>query len=206
MNVHPPKSLEERYFFFEQQEIVVHNFAAPGYILDIGGGGEGIIGILKGDKVVAIDFKKEELEEAAEGSLKIIMDARNLQFLDNTFDTATAFFSFMYIKNRVDYESIFGEVFRVLKAGGQFLIWDASIPQRMDDERDIFVIPVLVKVSGKEIETGYGQPWPEEVRDLAFYLDLAEQSGFQIVDRNKNGQVFFLQLQKPENPAGEDIS
>jgi len=206
MNDHHTKPLEERYFFFEQQEVVVQNFETSGYILDIGGGGEGIIGILKGEKVVAIDPRKEELEEADEGPLKIIMDARDLQFLDNTFDTTTAFFSLMYIKSRFAYESVLGEVFRVLKAGGQFLIWDASIPQRMDDERDIFVVPVLVKVGGKQIETGYGQPWPEEVRDLAFYLGLAEESGFHVVDQEKNGQVFFLQLQKPENLADEEIS
>lgn len=201
MNEHYTKPLEKRYFFFEQQEVVVHNFETPGYILDIGGGGEGIIGILKGEKVVAIDFKKEELEEAAEGPLKIIMDARDLQFLDGTFDTVTAFFSLMYLKSRFDYESVFGEVFRVLKAGGQFLIWDVSIPQRMDDERDAFVVPVLVKVGSKEIETGYGQRWPEGVRDLAFYLDLAEGSGFHVVNQKKNGRVFSLQLQKPEHSA-----
>ena len=34
-------------------------------ILDIGGGGEGIIGKLKGEQVVAIDPNKRELEEAA---------------------------------------------------------------------------------------------------------------------------------------------
>jgi ubiquinone/menaquinone biosynthesis C-methylase UbiE len=205
MNDHHTKPLEERYFFFEQQEVVVHSFAAPGYILDIGGGGEGIIGILKGQKVVAIDPKREELEEAAEGPLKIIMDARDLQFLDGTFDTATAFFSLMYIKSQPDYESVFGEVFRVLKAGGQFLIWDVNVSQRMDDERDIFVVPLLVKVGSRAIETGYGQPWPEEARDLAFYLNLAKESGFHVVDQKKNGRVFFLQLQKPgyEKPQFE---
>jgi ubiquinone/menaquinone biosynthesis C-methylase UbiE len=204
MNEH--QSLEERYFFLEQQEVVVHNFEAPGYILDIGGGGEGIIGILKGKKVVAIDPQKKELEEAADGPLKIIMDARDLQFLDDTFDTATAFFSLMYIKSRTDCQKVFGEILRVLKVGGQFLIWDMSIPQRLDDERDIFVLPLLVKIGSKEIETGYGQPWPEKVRDLPFYLDLAKESGFHVVDQKKNKRVFFLQLQKPENLAKEEIS
>jgi ubiquinone/menaquinone biosynthesis C-methylase UbiE len=197
MSEHHPRPLEERYFFFGKQEVVVHNFEAPGYILDIGGGGEGIIGILKGEKVIAIDPQKEELEEAAEGPLKIIMDARDLQFLDGTFDTATAFFSLMYIKTRADYGRVFGEVFRVLKAGGRFLIWDVNVPQRMDEKRDIFVVPLLVKVNDKEIETGYGQPWPEEAHDLGFYLDLAEESGFQVVKQQKNERVFFLQLQKP---------
>jgi hypothetical protein len=63
-----------------------------GFILDIGGGGEGVIGQLKGKDVVAIDFKEEELLEAADGPLKIIMDAKDLKFLDESFPTVTAFF------------------------------------------------------------------------------------------------------------------
>ncbi len=70
------------------------------------------------------------------------MDARDLQFLDGTFSTVTSFFTLLYIKNRADYEKIFREVFRVLKSGGQFLIWDVIIPQRLDDDKDIFVVPV----------------------------------------------------------------
>ena len=36
-----------------------------GSILDIGGGGEGVIGRLYGRQVVAIDNRQEELDEAA---------------------------------------------------------------------------------------------------------------------------------------------
>jgi hypothetical protein len=53
---------------------VVDDFDAAGYILDIGGGGEGVIGQLKGERVVAIDKQKRELEEAAPGALKIVID------------------------------------------------------------------------------------------------------------------------------------
>ncbi len=38
---------QNRLFFFERQEVVVQGFDSPGPILDIGGGGEGIIGRLK---------------------------------------------------------------------------------------------------------------------------------------------------------------
>ena len=158
--------VEKRYFLFDTQEITVDDFDAAGYILDIGGGGEGIIGILKGERVIAIDLRKEELEEAADGPLKIIMDARDLQFLDSTFNTVTSFFALMYIKSRPDYDQVFREVHRVLKPGGKFLIWDAIVPQRLDDDKDIFVIPISARVNDTEIETGYGQPWPKEKHDL----------------------------------------
>ena len=196
MGHHHTEPSEDRVFFFEQQTVVVQDFESSGYILDIGGGGEGIIGILKGKRVIAIDFRKEELEEAAEGPLKIVMDARELQFLDDTFGTATAFFSLMYIKSRADHHQVFGEVFRVLKPGGQFLIWDVCITERVDEKKDFYVIPVTVRVAGQEIETGYGQPWPKEQRGLGFYLNLAEDSGFRVVECEDSGRTFFLRLQK----------
>jgi hypothetical protein len=61
---------EDRVHLFGRQEVVVEDFSSSGFILDIGGGGEGVIGILKGQAVVAIDFRAEELAEAADGPLK----------------------------------------------------------------------------------------------------------------------------------------
>lgn len=197
MSNHDWALLEECFFLFEQQEVTVHNFESLGYVLDIGGGGEGIIGILKGEKVIAIDARKEELEEAADGPLKIIMDARNLQFLDSTFNTITAFFTLMYLKSKPDHEEVLSEVFRVLKPGGQFLIWDVSVPQRPKGEERNYLVPVMVAVKDRVVDTGYGQPWPEEEHDLAFFVDLAEKSGFQVMEQREDGQTFFLQLQKP---------
>ena len=95
------------------------------------------------------------------------------------------------------HEQVFDEVFRVLQPGGQFLIWDVSIAERADEKKDIYVIPVTVRVAGQEIETGYGQPWPKERRDLDFYVDLAEGSGFRIVESEESERTFFLRLQKP---------
>jgi ubiquinone/menaquinone biosynthesis C-methylase UbiE len=136
------------------------------------------------------------LAEAAPGPLKIVMDARDLQFLDETFDTATAFFALMYLKSKLDYERVFAEVSRVLKPGGQFLIWDVTLPGRLDEEKELFAIPLLVKVGGQEIETGYAQRWPGEAHDLPFYVGLAEVSGFRVVKQNQESRTFFLRLQK----------
>ncbi|MHA2041870.1 MAG: hypothetical protein ACW975_08405, partial [Candidatus Thorarchaeota archaeon] len=59
------------------------------WILDIGGGGEGIIGRLKGRQVVAIDKRRPELEGTSSDALKLVMDARELQFLEKSFGTVT---------------------------------------------------------------------------------------------------------------------
>ncbi|MBN1486343.1 MAG: class I SAM-dependent methyltransferase [Anaerolineae bacterium] len=197
MSEHHKTPSKDRWFLFDQEEITLDDFDAPGYILDIGGGGEGIIGILKGEKVIAIDGRKGELEEAAEGPLKIVMDARELKFLDNTFETATAFFCLMYVKEIADQKQIFDEVYRVLKSGGEYLIWDVNIPEQQDEKRDIFVIPLKIKVASKEVETGYGQLWPPESRPMAFYVRLAQESGFRVMQEKDQGRIFFLRLQKP---------
>jgi ubiquinone/menaquinone biosynthesis C-methylase UbiE len=99
---HRMGELENKFYVFDTVELEVKDFESDGFILDIGGGGEGVIGRLKGRDVVAIDIRREELEEAVDGPLKIVMDARDLKFLDGSFNTATAFFSMMYIKNRED--------------------------------------------------------------------------------------------------------
>ena len=72
----------DRVFRIEQQTVVVKDFPAQGFILDIGGGGEGVIGQLKGAQIVAIDMFPRELEGTPAGPLKIIMDARELKFLE----------------------------------------------------------------------------------------------------------------------------
>ena len=94
------EELEKRFYIFPQVEIDIDDFDHEGYILDIGGSGEGVIGQLKGKDVIAVDISKEELEEAPEGPLNIVMDARDLQFLDESFSTVTAFFAMMYLQQR----------------------------------------------------------------------------------------------------------
>jgi ubiquinone/menaquinone biosynthesis C-methylase UbiE len=196
MKDHHPEISEDRLFFFERQEVVVNDFDSSGYILDIGGGGRGVIGELKGEQVIAIDPSKRELEGAAAGPLKIIMDAMDLQFLDEIFSTATSFYTLMYIKG-ADHEKVFSEVFRVLTPGGRFLIWDAVFPPRFDEEKDIAVFPLTVKLPDEEIDAGYGVLWPEEGRDLSHYIQLAESVGFEVVSQRESDQMVFLELRKP---------
>ena len=116
-------------FFLEKQKVRLKDFQTEGWILDLGGGGEGIIGQLKGSQVVAIDPVKNELLEAPDGPLKIIMDARKLEFLDESFNMVTAFFTLMYIP-AADHPGVLREAWRVLRPSGKLLIWEVALPTR----------------------------------------------------------------------------
>lgn len=76
-------------------------FAASGYILDLGGGCRGTIGRVKAAQVVAIDISMRELNEAPSGFLKILMDASDLKFPNNSFRMVTAFFALMFMKPEI---------------------------------------------------------------------------------------------------------
>jgi SAM-dependent methyltransferase len=188
-------SAADRLFFFEKQRVVVEDFDGSGFVLDVGGGGEGIIGRLKGSQVIAIDPNQRELEEAPEGPLKIMMDGRDLKFLDEAFDVVTSFFTLMYI-GKSDHQRVFEEALRVLAPGGRFLIWGVNVPERLDEEKDVLVVPVVVELPSTEVETGYGVVWPKESFGLSHYVDLGQRVGFEVVEQRNSSRVFYLSLRK----------
>jgi ubiquinone/menaquinone biosynthesis C-methylase UbiE len=97
------------------------------------------------------------------------MDARDLKFLDKTFNTVTSFFTLMYI-NGNDHEKVFGEMFRVLKPGGKLLLWGAIIPKQTNSNQNRVLVPLTIKLPQQEVRTGYGVRLPQEDHDLAYYV------------------------------------
>lgn len=77
-----------------------------GSILDIGGGGEAVIGQIYKDRVTAIDNRQEELDEAPDCCIKQLMDATELLFPDNSFDNVTFFYTLMYMTEETQRKSI----------------------------------------------------------------------------------------------------
>jgi tetratricopeptide (TPR) repeat protein len=186
-----------RAVFFERQTVAVESFKADGFILDIGGGGEGVIGQLMGDRVISIDPYKDELVNAPSSNLKIIMDGRDLKFLDNSFSTAAIFYTMMYI-NPADHEKVFSEVKRVLKHGGKLLVWDVILPVSKDTTKWYGIYRFDFMLPGKTIETGYGARFPKEKDlDLAYYIELARRSGFKVITAKEDKPSIFLELSTP---------
>ncbi len=123
-----------------------------GRILDVGGGGEGIIGRLYGKQVTAIDNRREELDEIPDCCHKEVMDAANLTYHDGTFDHVTFFYSLMYMPEDVQMLAI-QEAARVCKKGGTIHIWDCSIPSA---DPDPFFAELKICLPEKTIHTTYG--------------------------------------------------
>jgi len=174
-------------------EVVMPDFRAEGLILDIGGGGEGVIGQLKGKQVIAVDLSKRELEDApGEPLIKIVMDARDLKFLDKTFETVTVFFTFMYIAP-ADHAKAFQEIRRVLRPGGRLLIWDVVFPAKPDPLKTYVMYLLHIRLPGKEINTGYGvKTAPGQGAD--HFVELAKGLGFEIISRKDEAGWFLLEL------------
>jgi len=184
-----------QYAVHPKLEVALSDFPAEGLILDIGGGGEGVIGQLKGKQVVAIDLLKRELEDAPDGPLlKIVMDARDLKFLDKSFDTATVFFTFMYI-SPADHAKVFQEVHRVLRPGGRLLVWDVVFPEKAEPGKTGVLYPLHVRMPGKDINTGYGVRIAEG-QGADHFVELAKSSGFEVVTRQDGTGWFHIELKK----------
>lgn len=186
---------DERMYEIKNQNIVVEREIIGDRILDIGGGGEGVIGLCYGKNVIAIDPRKDELEEAPDGPLKIVMDARELCFLDNSFDAVTSFFTLMYI-SKAEHQKVLSEAFRVLKKGGKFILWDAVIPKYHGGVKDIFVIELNITTPHKQINTGYGISFKDVEQDMDYYIRLGEQIGFKVIKTEKQDQIFKVTFKK----------
>ena len=137
-----------------KQHIVIQEIP-QGSVIDIGGGGEGVIAQAGGAGIVAIDKYISEIHEArnkAPDAPWMVADATELPYKSHGFDNATAFFSCMYMPDDAK-ESVFRETRRVLKTGGEFWIWDAH----MAPKGNVFAIRLQVEIhDGHTINTVYG--------------------------------------------------
>jgi ubiquinone/menaquinone biosynthesis C-methylase UbiE len=182
----------------DRQDIVIQGLPDAGYILDIGGGCRGTIGRIKPKQVVAIDISPKELKEAPPDFLKIVMDATDLKFLDNSFPTATAYYALMFMKPDI-HEKVFSEMFRVLQPGGTFLIWDAVVPAATPDSAKEYTAWLRTHLPNETIVYGYSVIKFPKPMDVAYYSALATHAGFQVaeVKEQGGGKSFSMRLRKP---------
>ena len=173
------------------QEIRLNSLPSNGLIIDIGGGGEGLLSRLEKDRVCAVDISLNKIREAqiyGAPAQWAVSDGRHLCFRTGSFDMATLWFSLGYMRDWNTKELVMREVQRVLKPDGILSILGAKIlcPERKFLFRARFTFP-----DGDMSQVGYrlagnqGQSLKSTVRAL-------EASGLVVLDRQDNGHWFKI--------------
>lgn len=159
-----------------------------GSILDIGGGGEGIIGRLYKSNVTAIDNVQEELDEAPDCCTKLLMDATDIAFDDGRFDNVTFFYSLMYMSTGTKAKAI-AEACRVLKKGGKLVIWDSEIQSAYPKA---FSAELEIKLCNETIHTEYGILGIGVEQNEDMIIKICSKSGVQLFEHEEYSEGFKL--------------
>lgn len=167
-----------------------------GSILDLGSGGDGIIGQLYGGQVTAIDNRQEELDDAPDGFEKLRMDATEMTFPNGSFDNVTAFYTLMYM-NTDEQQKALCEAARVLKPNGELHIWDCRIDSAYPRP---FCVNVDITLPESRLRTTYGIV-KTNPQNLTSILTMCETAGFEILSAETNGLHFTIKAgTHPNNP------
>ena len=174
-----------------KQRILIQKIP-EGRVLDIGGGGEGVIAQAGGAMVVAIDKCISEIHEARENATTtpwMVADGTELPYKNNSFDNATAFFSCMYMTDDLK-EYVFKETRRVLKKGGEFWIWDVRMASNQ-----VFAIRLNVDFSENHtIKTIYGVKAKDQ-SDVSM-CHLLHEAGFETEVIANRKYWFFIKAKR----------
>lgn len=162
-----------------------------GTILDIGGGGEGVISRIYGVNVIAIDNSQQELDEAPDCCEKRLMDATDLDFPNCSFDNVTFFYSLMYMSKDAQAKAI-GEVRRVLKPGGHVYIWDTNIHSAYPDPH---IVDLDIVSDRMAIHVSYGIV-KQETQSCESILPILESDGLKIQHVSRQSNQFFIRCKR----------
>jgi ubiquinone/menaquinone biosynthesis C-methylase UbiE len=156
-----------------------------GSILDVGGGGEGVISRLYPEQAVVIDNRLEELEEAPKGVIKLVMDARSMTFTEECFDNVTLFYSFMYMQ-KSDYHKVVAEIVRVLKLNGHLHLWDADIT-----EANPFLTHLEIEYPDHSLNTTYGIYKEDANQNSEYFKGILKNYNLKMItEKNEDGHFY----------------
>ncbi len=173
------------------QDISLKRINSEGLILDIGGGGEGLVSRIEGERVCAVDIRMSEIREAQIHGAPanwLVGDGRYLCFSDSSFDVVTLWFSLGYMSDWAIKKRVLEEAHRVLKTHGTISIMSSKIPDSVDQ----FVFWALFTLpDGTLSKTGYGVrgnqgQTMEKVSDLITHLD------FEIMNSEDHEEWFSI--------------
>ena len=176
------------------QKIALENISTEGPILDIGGGGEGLVSRIEGSRVCALDIRMSEIREAqihGPPANWLVGDGQALCFREETFNAVTMWFSLGYMSDWSIKRRVLEEAHRVLSKEGRLWILGSRIPR--DCERLIFWGHFTLP-DGTISQTGYGVRGGQG-QTAERIVQLLESTGFEVSSQD-NGAWFEIQATK----------
>ena len=177
------------------QRINLKKLHSDGSILDIGGGGEGLVSRIEGSKVCAVDIRMSEIREAqihGPPSNWFVGDGQALCFQDNVFEVVTLWFSLGYMSDWAIKQRVLKEAHRVLGENGRLSILASRIPESC--ERLIFWGHFTFP-DGTISQIGFGTRGGQE-QTLERMTELLLDTRFKIRFHEDNNEWFEIQAVK----------
>lgn len=187
-----PSRTEYSTFETPLQEISFKRLGGTGPVLDVGGGGEGIVSRIEGSRVCAVDINLNEIREAqiyGSSSQWLACSGEFLPFSTAVFETATIWFSLDYMTDWKMKRAVMSEVFRVLRKEGSLSVMSSKIV--CHESRFVLKLRYALP-DGSVYQTGYGVKG-NQGQTANRISDIAEQIGFQIANKDDNGHWFHIE-------------
>ena len=179
----------------QEQKIKLERLGSDGPILDIGGGGEGLVSRIERDKVCVLDLRMSEIREAqihGHSANWFVADGRNLCFNDEVFDIVTMWFSLGYMRDWETKRAVLEEAYRVLKMDGRLSILASHIPKT---GASLIFWATFTFPDGVLSKTGYGVKGGQN-QTLHRILELVTNVGFDRHQYEDHGDWFKLVSKK----------
>ncbi|UCH05640.1 MAG: class I SAM-dependent methyltransferase [Candidatus Thorarchaeota archaeon] len=173
------------------QEIRLSSLPFDGLIVDIGGGGEGLLSRLEKGRVCVVDIKLNKIREAqiyGAPAQWAVSDGRHLCFRTGSFDIATLWFSLGYMRDWETKELVMREIQRVLKPEGILSILGAKII--CPEDRLLFKARFMFP-DGDVSQVGYSLAGNQN-QSLTSTMIALEDSGLVVLDSKDNGHWFKI--------------
>lgn len=177
------------------QKITLEQIETEGVVLDIGGGGEGLVSRIGGSKVCALDIQMNEIREAqihGPPANWFVGDGQALCFKEDVFDVVTLWFSLGYMSDWSTKQYVLEEAHRVLRKDGKLSILASLIPKNC--ERLIFWGHFTLP-DGFVSQIGYGVRGGQD-QTLERIADLLKDIRFKIQSQEDNDAWFRIQATK----------
>ena len=166
-----------------------------GIVIDIGGGGEGLVSRIAGTRVCAVDIRLDEIREARiheSDSQWVLGDGQALPFRDSAFEKATLWFSLEYMRTSDTKLRVLDEARRVLRQRGVISV----LASRVMCEEEVFRIIIRYDLpDGSVSQTGYGV-WGRQDQNIDAAALFLERTGFRVMRREDHEYWFRLEAVK----------